>query len=78
MPEITIKNGVISAVTYVQCTREYECGCGNKMSVTLNLPEGVSVNGSITIKDANCPTCKAPVVIPQGHHYIENFRLLTR
>ena len=77
MPQITFKDGVISAVSYVQVTRDYICSCGAKNTITMNLPEGVSYNGTITVK-ANCPKCNEPVVIPHGHHYIENYKLLTR
>jgi hypothetical protein len=41
------------------------------------MPEGVSYTGAINVK-ANCPSCGKPVTIPHGHHYIENFKLLTK
>ncbi len=77
MPEITIKDGVISAVTYVQCTREHKCGCGKTLTITMQLLEGVSYTGEINV-DSNCPSCQAPIVIAKGHHYIENYILLTK
>jgi hypothetical protein len=77
MPPITIKNGVVSAVAYVQVTREQACDCGAKNTITMSMPEGVSYTGAINVK-ANCPSCGKPVTIPHGHHYIENFKLLTK
>jgi len=77
MPEITIKNGVVTAVEYVQCTRDHICPCGTKFTLTMNLAEGVSYNCPISVK-ANCPTCGEQVLIPSGHHYIENYELLTK
>ena len=77
MPQITIKDGVISAIAYVQVTREYICDCGAKNTITMNLPEGVTYNGAINV-NANCPSCSKPVTIPHGHHYIENYKLLTK
>lgn len=77
MPQITIRNGVISTVVYVQVTRDYVCDCGTKSTITMSFPEGVSYNGAINI-EANCPSCDRPVAIPKGHHYIEDFKLLTK
>jgi hypothetical protein len=77
MPEITMKNGVLSAVSNVRCTRQHECICGEKLTITLDLPEGVSYKGQINVNQ-NCPSCDQPVVISKGHHYIENFQLLTK
>lgn len=77
MPEITIKNGVVSAVVYVQCTRDYECQCGAKSTITMSLPEGVTYTGAITVK-GECPSCGDAVIIPHGHHYIEDYKLLTK
>ena len=77
MSEIILKGGAISAVSYVQCTRDYECECGTKSVITLQLPEGVEYNGEIMI-NASCPMCQVPVIIPTGYHYIENYILLTK
>ncbi len=78
MPEITIKDGKVSAVSYVQCTRDHLCDCGAKFTITMNWPESVICNGSITVKNTACPTCGEKVVIPHGKHYVENFKLLTK
>jgi ssDNA-binding Zn-finger/Zn-ribbon topoisomerase 1 len=79
MPEITLsKDGVLSAVTYVQCTRAYECACGTELTITLTLPEGVTFKSAINVTNVKCPSCHEPIVIPKGHHYIENYQLLTR
>ena len=78
MPKITLdKDGNLSAEVYVQVTREHICSCGAKSTVTMNLPEGVTYNGKINV-NANCPKCGEKVVIPDGHHYIENYKLLTK
>jgi hypothetical protein len=77
MPQITIKDGVISAVSYVQVTREHICDCGSTSTITMSLPEGVTYNGTITVK-ADCPSCSKPVVIPHGYHYVEDYVLLTK
>lgn len=77
MPQITIKDGVISALVYVQVTRDYVCDCGAESTITMSLPEGVTYSGAINVK-ANCPCCDKPVSIPYGHHYIENHKLLTK
>ena len=77
MAEITIKDGKISSVSYVQCTREHVCPCGVHLTITMNLPEDVSYDAKITVNQ-NCPECGESVVIPRGHHYIEDYRLLTK
>lgn len=77
MPKITIKDGKLSAEVYVQVTRDYTCSCGTTFTITMNMPEGVTYNGRINV-NANCPSCGEPVVIPEGHHYIENYKLLTK
>lgn len=76
MPKLTFKDGNLSAEIYVQVTRDYECSCGFKSTITMSLPEGVSYNGQIKV-NANCPSCNKAIVIPKGHHYIENYKLLT-
>lgn len=77
MPQITIKDGKLSASVYVQVTRDYVCSCGAQYTITMNMPEGVSYNGKIIV-NANCPACTKPIVIPDGHHYIENYKLVTK
>jgi ribosomal protein S27AE len=66
MPELTIKDGVLSALVYVQCTRKYVCECGQGSTLTPHLPEGVTVNGQIAVNNVKCPACGAPVVIAKG------------
>lgn len=77
MPRLIFKDGKLSAEVYVHVTRDYACECGAKFTITMNMPENVSYNGQINV-NANCPTCNQPVVIPAGHHYIENYKLLTK
>jgi hypothetical protein len=77
MPTITLKDGVLSAETYVQVTREHQCNCGESLTLTLNMPEGVTFNSQITV-NKDCPTCGDPIVIPRGEHYIEDYKLLTK
>lgn len=78
MPEITFKDGVLSSTVYVQVTRDYICDCGEELTLTLSLPEGVSFSSEISVSNVNCPACNKPVLIPRGHHYIENYKLLTK
>ena len=77
MPEITLKDGALSAQTYVQASRDYTCSCGSNFTITMNLPENIIFNSQISI-DKNCPQCNIPVVIPMGKHYVEDFKLLTK
>ena len=42
------------------------------------MPEGVTYNGKINITNVTCPKCGEPVTLPEGHHYIENHKLLTK
>ena len=78
MPKITLKDGNISSDVYVQVSRDHICTCGEKFSLTLNMPEGVTYNGKINVTNVACPKCGEPVVLPEGHHYIENYKLLTK
>lgn len=78
MPKIILKDGKLSAEVYVQVTRDYTCPCGTNCTITLDMPEGVTYNGKINVTNVNCPKCGEPVVIPEGHHYIENYKLLTK
>jgi len=71
MPRITIKDGVLSAESYVTATRQYTCGKGTKSTLTLNMPEGVTVNGAINV-DTQCPCCGEKVVIPTGKHSVNS------
>lgn len=76
MPTLTIKDGVISAQVYVQVTRDHICNCGEEFTITMSMPENVTVNGAIKV-NVNCPQCGGAVIIPHGHHYVENYKLLT-
>lgn len=78
MPTFQLKDGVLTSKVYVQVTRDYQCQCGTDSTLTMSLPEGVSYTSEITVKNAHCPGCGKVVVIPYGHHYIENYRLLTK
>lgn len=78
MPELTFKDGVLTAFSYVQATRDYQCKCGMRTTLKLTLPENVEFKSQLSVKDMNCPRCKEPVVIPMGLHYVENFVLLTK
>ena len=78
MATITIKDGILSATIYIQVTHAYKCLCGAELTITMQLPEDVSYTGEINIEGVNCHNCGKPVVIPYGHHYIENYQLLTK
>lgn len=78
MPKITLKDGVLSAEVYVQVTRDHTCPCGASFTITMDMPEGVSYNGKINVTNVTCPKCGGPVILPDGHHYIENYKLLTK
>ena len=78
MTEISISDDVkLSALKYVEVARDYEFSCGQKLIITLQMPEGVDFHSQISTNN-NCPKCNAPVVIGMGHHYIEGNKLLTK
>lgn len=80
MPTINFnfETGELTAKVYVQVTREHECKCGSRSTIGMEWPEGVTVNGEINIKQAKCPKCGEPIVLPKASYYVENFRLLDR
>lgn len=69
MPEISIKDGVLSSKQYVEITRQYTCPQGTEGTLTLNWPEGVTVEGRVHV-DTTCPCCDADVVLPRGIHEV--------
>ena len=77
MARITIKNGQLSSDLLVQVKRDHVCECGAKSVLTAEWPEGLSVNGAVNF-NVKCPQCGVPVTLPDGHHYVENYRLLTK
>ena len=77
MNELKIENGKISALIYVRVKRSYTCDCGCKGELTLDIPDVVELLGELHT-DVACPECGKAIVIPYGHHYVENFHLLTR
>lgn len=77
MAKFTIKGGKLTAEVYVQVTRDHTCACGQEMNLTMNMPDGLTVTGIINVNGVYCPSCRAQVVIPDGHHYVENFKLLS-
>lgn len=70
--------GIIEADVYVQATCDVRCGCGNMMSIQLNLPDGLVVNASIKIRDVFCSACGKPVVLPEARYWVEKFRLISQ
>lgn len=80
MPTYKVDNNTkqLSADSYVRVSREYECSCGAKFTVTTDWPEGLTVNGAVNFNNVNCNQCGEPVRLPNGHHYVENYRLLTK
>ena len=71
----TFDGGQLSAVSNIRVTSKYECACGASFTVQLDWPEGLTQRGAITIRDLYCPTCSAPVVLPNGRHWVEGFEL---
>ena len=70
--------GDLTARNCVQATKDHQCDCGTKFTITLDWPENVTANSQITLNNAVCPTCRAPVVLPTASYYVENFRLLSK
>ena len=68
MPKYTLKNGEFSSGTYLQVTGELACDCGKKLTVQMQWPEGLTVNGEINVINQKCPQCGD----------IENYRLLSK
>ena len=75
MPKITIKDGVLTAESYVEAKRQYTCQKGTVSTLTLTLPEGVTFQGAINV-NAQCPCCGEQVVIPTGKHSINSDGIL--
>lgn len=82
MPEVKIttkEDGTseLSTLSHIEVSHVYKCLCDAKYTITLQLPEGVEFNGQISL-NANCPVCGRQIILPHGHHYIENGQLLTK
>ncbi|SOB53865.1 hypothetical protein [Pseudomonas lundensis] len=71
MPKFTFKDGVLSSDSYVKATRQYTCGKGTVSELTLDMPEGLTVQGAINV-NAQCPCCGEKVVIPTGKHSVNS------
>jgi len=77
MPEISIVDGVMTSKTYVTATRPYTCAKGTSLTLTLDWPEGVTVDAPISITNMKCPCCNEPVEIPRGSHSVVDGVLVT-
>lgn len=71
MPTYTIKDGALSADSYVKARRQYTCGKGTISELTLDMPAGLTVQGAITV-EAQCPCCGEEVAIPTGKHSVNS------
>jgi hypothetical protein len=71
MPKIYFKDGVLTAESYVKVTRQYTCKKGTTSTITLELPEGVTYQGTISM-NLQCPCCGEQVAIPAGKHSINS------
>lgn len=69
--------GVLSAASYVQANCDYKCTCGREFQISLQWPEGLEAQGAISVTNAVCPSCSAPVIIPTGRHYLDGLELKT-
>lgn len=72
------KTGQWSSEVNVQVTIDHVCGCGEKHTVTLNWPEGLTVKGALNIANQKCTRCDAPIAFPEAQYYVENYRLLSK
>jgi hypothetical protein len=62
MAEIKIENGVVTSSVNVRVTRKELCDCGAVNTITLDLPEGMSIKDQIN-PNANCATCNKEIII---------------
>lgn len=72
------ETGQIDADIYIQATCDLKCSCGNPMSISINLPEGLVINASINIADISCNACGAPITLPAAHYWVENYKLMSK
>jgi hypothetical protein len=71
MAKFTIKDGNLTAETYVKATRPYTCSKGTDSTLNLDWPEGLTLNGAISV-NSKCPCCDEPVAIPTGKHSVNS------
>lgn len=73
---VNLKTGKVEAKNLIQVTHRFKCECGNDLTATLEWPEGLSVNGSITIPGTKCPQCNEPGRLPTGKYRVEGYSLI--
>lgn len=72
-----IKGSNITAANYVKGRFDHQCECGNSITVELDWPENLTVNGIVTVSGQNCPSCGASIILPAAHYRVEGGRLLS-
>jgi hypothetical protein len=64
-------------ISFEECILNYTCSCGNALTITLNLPKDIVIEGKITIGNVYCPACEKEVELPGGKHYVKGNQLLS-
>ncbi|ELP4887832.1 hypothetical protein QPB17_002810 [Vibrio cholerae] len=77
MPKFTIdKNGVATFEDKVPTQIDYECSCGSKATITVELPENVTFNSEITFSQLKCSECGQGVKLPRSSYTVKDGKLV--
>lgn len=77
MAKFTIdKNGVTTFEGKVPTQIDYECGCGSKATITVDLPEDVTFNSEITFSRLKCSDCGQGVKLPRSSYTVKDGKLV--
>lgn len=72
MPQITIKDGKFSSDSYVKAVGQYTCPKGTTIDFTLDWPQGVTMDTTLTVQNLKCPCCGETAVLPTGKYYVQD------
>lgn len=71
MPSFSIKDGVLTAGSYVKARTSYTCKKGTTSTVTFEFPEGMTLNSKLGF-NTKCGCCGEAVELPMGKHSINS------
>jgi hypothetical protein len=72
VPKISFKDGVLTADSYVKAAGEWTCAKGTTTKFTMDWPEGVVSNGTLTLGSLKCGCCGEVATYPAGKHYAKD------
>ena len=77
MATFSIKpDGTLEAKVFCHASFDYTCQCGEKFTVSCNLPENIIFHSTLNIDGIVCPACGRGIALPRGRYTVRDYKLV--